>query len=103
MSGDKDTKEVLVAVNELAVVLVQKLKEQKSLIEEGMDIYQAIQSPEMMAKLQAAFDNISAVPDELKGLSFTDDVDLCMVQLSYLPKIAAAFATPTQPVASPSV
>jgi hypothetical protein len=88
--GDKETKEALVAVNELAVILVKALKDGFQPVQDGMEIYEAIKTPEVMAKLQAAADQIGQVPAELKDLDITEDSELAIVQLSYLPKFVEA-------------
>lgn len=89
--GIKETQELLVGVNELSIELVGLLKDG---FQPGTDVAQFVADlqtkPDFLAKLKAAGDNVSAIPDEVKDLSLAEGVQLIMVQAQYVPKILEA-------------
>lgn len=88
--GIKETKEVVVAANELGAFLVERLKDGVG-ADDAMAVIAKLQTDEAFkAKMQAAFDNVKAVPAEVKDVDLAEGMELAMVQLSYLPKILAA-------------
>ena len=88
--GIKETKEALVGVNELAIVIAKHLKDgaQASDIMAVVDEFKT--NPELMAKLEAARDNIAAVPEEIKDISWLEGGELVVTQVSYVPKLIEA-------------
>lgn len=89
---NKEVKEVLVAANEVALVLVKQLKD-------GVDFgdFQAVYAKitadeEFRSKLAAAYEGVSNVPAEVIDLDLMEAVDLVGVQVSYVPKYIAALA-----------
>jgi hypothetical protein len=92
MPGDKETKEVLVAVNEVALVLVKQLKDGV-----GLDDFAAVYAKitgdaEFREKLYAAYEGISKVPAEVVDLDLGEVIDLVGTQVSYVPKYIAALS-----------
>jgi hypothetical protein len=88
--GIKETKEVLVAINEVAIVLAKHLKDGAQLTDAIAIVDDFKNNPDLLAKLLAAKENISAVPAELKDVSLVEGVELAITQASYAPKIIAA-------------
>lgn len=95
--GIDETKEVLVAVNELGIFLLtilidglQVYKDVKAIIEKIKD------DEEFRAKIQAAVDNIKAVRAEVGDLDASEGVILAGVQLSYVPKVLEALKSKPQ-------
>lgn len=91
MSGIQETKEALIAINEIAVFLVQRLKD-------GVDINDVIaiwdklkDDEEFKSKLEAGWKNIKDVPAEIKDIDIMEGVELSMLQIQYIPKYVEAF------------
>lgn len=86
----KETREVLVAVNELAVFLVERLKDGVG-FDDVAAIYDKLKNDEdFKTKMQMAYDNIALVPDEVEDIDIAEGVELATVQLSYVPKYIEA-------------
>jgi hypothetical protein len=88
--GVKETKEVIVGVNELAVVLIKHLKDGAQITDVMAIVDDFKNNPELLAAILAAKENIGAVPAEMKDCSFVEAAELAMLQVSYLPKIIGA-------------
>jgi hypothetical protein len=88
--GIKETKELLVAVNELAIKIA-------GLAKDGVQVADAIAlvalvsaDSELQAKLLAAFQGAAAIKDEVKDLDVAEGVDLVVTQAQFVPKIIEA-------------
>lgn len=88
--GIQETKEALVGINELSLAVAKALKDGFQPIKDGLDIYEAIKTPEVSAKLAAALDKIGEVPAELSDCDLVESVELVTVQASYVPKLVEA-------------
>lgn len=88
--GVDQTKELLVGVNELSIVLIKHLKDGVQLADAPAILDDLKNNPEVLAKLLAAKDRISEVPAEIKDVDFMEGVQLAMVQAAYVPKILEA-------------
>ncbi len=89
--GIKETKEALVGINELAIEIAKHLKAGGGLITEvGAILDDFKTNPDLSAKLLAAVDNIKAVPDEIKDLSWAEGAELAVAQVQYVPQVLAA-------------
>jgi hypothetical protein len=84
--GIKETKEVIVAANEIALLLVDRLKDGAQVGDVVAVVEKITQDQEFKDKLSAAFENIQKVPAELADLDFIEGGELAVLQLSYLPK-----------------
>ena len=91
MAGIKETKELLVGVNEVALVLIERLKDG---IQIGDDIAAIIakwqSDSDFQAKLTLAVMGINGIPEEVKDIDVNEGVELATIQLSYIPRILAA-------------
>ncbi len=91
MAGIQETKEVLVAANELAVFLIGILKDGVSLSQDVKAIIEKLSNDEdFKEKMQAAFAGVSAVPSEVKELDGKEIVELVVLQAGYVPAIIDA-------------
>lgn len=88
--GIKETKEVLLGVNELAIVLIKLLKDGVQL-DDAMALYAKISSDEAFrGAVLNAVDKIAQVPSEIGELDIAEGIELASLQLSFVPKIADA-------------
>lgn len=88
--GIKETKEVLVALNSLSLLIVKKLKDGIQ-VQDGIEIAQALFSDgEIKSAVQAASDKISEVPAEIKDLDINEGIELGMYQAMQVPKFVEA-------------
>lgn len=86
----KETKEVLVAVGDLAVLLVEVLKDGVQ-ISDALKIADALMKrPELLIELKAALDGIEEVPAELKDISLDEGIELAKVSAEIVKKVVAA-------------
>lgn len=91
MAGVKETKEVLIGANEVAILAVEVLKDGVQLGHDFSVVYDRLTKDQAFKeKLAAAYENISAVPQELGDLDFFEMIDLGKTQLDYVPKFLAA-------------
>lgn len=88
--GIKETKELLIGVNELSIVLVGLLKDGAQVSDAAALIEKMKSDPEFMAKLQAAYDKINEVPAEIKDLNLAEGLELVIEQAKFVPKILEA-------------
>ena len=89
--GIKETKEVLVGLNEVALVLCERLKDGLQI---GSDVSAVVEKvlgdADFRAKVVAAAEGIAAVPSEIKDLAIGEIIELATVQIGYVPKIVDA-------------
>ena len=87
----KETKEAIVAVNEIAILLCQKLKDGFQLTDDVAAIFKKFsEDAEFMAKVKAGYQDMSKVPEEVKVVDIVGAVELVTVQVAYIPKIVEA-------------
>lgn len=90
--GVKETKELLVGVNEVGLALVERLKDGVQLTDAVAFYEKLVSDPAFKSKVFAAYENWQAVPDEVKDLDVGEAVELAGVQLGYIPKYVALVA-----------
>lgn len=89
-NGVKETKEALVALNELSIHLISIFKNGLN-VGSAVDLWKLFQNDEdLRSKIAAAYDNYAAIPSELEGLDIGGTLELTYTQLSYVPAIAEA-------------
>jgi hypothetical protein len=100
--GVKETREFLVAVNEITIFLIERFADGVSL-EDFAAIYKKITKDEsFISKMAAAYDNYVAIPNEMDDLDLYETLDLTKMQLDYIPLIVGAFRVPAPiPVPEP--
>lgn len=93
MAGIKETQEVLVAANEVAILMVKLLKDGVQL-DDFAKVFELLVSDEKFkAKIAAAYDQVKMVPEELSDLGFFEAIELGRMQLTYVPKFVEAMKT----------
>ncbi len=89
--GDKETKDVLIAANEIGVLATKQLKDGVQVFEDFAAFFDAFtKNEDFKAKMKDAWDNHQAVANEVKELDLGEIMDLAGVQLLYLPKYVEA-------------
>lgn len=90
--GIKETKEMLVGLNELSLLLLGKFKDGVQFVD-FTEMYSHLQNDaDFKAKLEAAYTNYQAIPAEVKDVDAGEGLELASVQIEYVPKIQAALA-----------
>ena len=88
--GVKETKEALVAVNEVSVLMAKRFKDGVQ-FEDFSAFYDALTKDEdFKAKTKAGWEGAKAIPDEVKDLDIGEGLELAAVQLDYVPAIIDA-------------
>ncbi len=85
--SDKETKELLVAANELSIAIIKVLKKHLGVVDVASAL---LGDEELRAAIVAAVEGISAVPEEIKAMSGSDYLDLAQAQIALIPKIVEA-------------
>jgi len=80
----KNTKEILVAANEIGLVVAQALKDGAQM-SDVMVVVGKIMG-DLQGKVGAAISGASEVPAEIKDISVNEVVELVALQLEYVPK-----------------
>lgn len=89
--SDKESKELLVGVNELALVLIGALKDGVQ-VGDFAALFMKYQSDAILKqKLDAAISGLSGLKAEFASFGLMDGLDLAQTQISYIPKILEAF------------
>ena len=90
MTGIKETKELLVGVNELSIFLISRLRD-------GLDtgdfvaFYKKITEDDKFVDfMKVAYQDIGKVPEELGDIDLFEGFELSKLQLEYVPKILEA-------------
>ena len=92
MAGVKESKEMLVGINEVALYLVTRLKDGIG-VDDLLDLVGKLNSDkEFMAKITAAYEGLDQIGDELGDLDLGEGLELAKVQLDYIPKYMEAAA-----------
>lgn len=84
--GIQETKEVLVAGNEIGLFVVSRLKDGVG-VDDALAAYQKLTQDAAFKKIvMDAHDGLSAVGGEVKDLDIAEGLELAMLQMSYIPK-----------------
>jgi hypothetical protein len=88
--GIKETKEAVVALNEISLFVASRLKDGVGL-DDATALFAKVTGDEEFQKLvAAAYENYKAIPAEVKDVDVLEGVELGMLQLGYLPKFVEA-------------
>jgi hypothetical protein len=92
MEGIKETQEALIAVDEIALLLVSRFKDGV-----GIDDFAAVWAKlstdqELMDKMKAGWENVNRVPAEVADIDLGEAVGLVMTEIAYVPKFIAAIS-----------
>lgn len=89
--GIKETKEVLVAVNELTIVILVLILDGLQFYKDIKELFNYIKdNKDFRDKFAAAVDNVQLVPAEVRDIDATEIIELAGSQLAFLPKLLAA-------------
>lgn len=90
MAGIKETKEMLVAANEVGILAVKQLRDGIQ-YQDFEAFYQAFTAnPDFRGKVLAAWESKEQIPTEVADLGLFEVIELGQTQLSYVPKLVAA-------------
>lgn len=88
--GIVETKEALVAVDEVALELVKGFKDGVQIGDFATFWTDFQNNPDFRAKLEAAWDKHQAIPEEISDLDVGEVVELGLTELAYVPKFLDA-------------
>lgn len=88
--GIQETSEVLVAANELGLVVIKHVKDGVSASDIPAIVSELVASDSFKLALTKAVTNVTQVPAEIADIDFAEGMELAKIQLSYVPKILAS-------------
>lgn len=88
--GIKETKEMLVAVNVISIMLIQRLKDGIDL-DDGFAFWEAFTSESEVKKaVVKAWDEYKKIPEELEDIDIGEIIELIKLQSDFVPEIIQA-------------
>jgi hypothetical protein len=84
--GIEETKEVLIALDELSLVVLKQIKDGLQISDLATIVMTVLASDEIKAVLSRAVAGISQVPAEIKDVDFSEGMLLIKEELAYIPK-----------------
>lgn len=85
----QDTREMLVALNELTLFLCGQFKDGFQL-SDFMAVYsKMVRDQDFKEKMRDAFDGVKDIPAELKDLDTSEVIELITVQIAFIPRLIA--------------
>ena len=88
--GIKETREMIVAILEIAILLASRFKDGMQL-DDATAIFDAIKNDEeFKAKIIAGFDNYKLIPAEVKDIGMLESIELASLFIRYMPSIIFA-------------
>lgn len=87
----KETKEVLVSLNELALIVAKHAKDGLQISDVNAVVSDCIASNEFKKAMSAAVENIAQVPTEIKNRTIGDIIEIILVEADYISKIISIF------------
>jgi hypothetical protein len=90
MVGIQDVKEVLIASNELTLVVIKHVKDGIAVSDIPAIVSELMTSDAFKLALVDAVKGVTNVPAEIKDIDFAEGMELGKVQLEYVPKILEA-------------
>ena len=87
----RETKEVLKAMNEITLFLIEALKDGVD-FSDFVDFYNKVTKDQKFSiLLRDAYDGMGEIPEELSDLDMREGLELIQLQLDYIPKIVDSF------------
>lgn len=93
--GIKETKEMIIGVNELGLVLMNGFKDGIQFSDFAAFWSHYRNDTAFQLALKAAWDNYQAIPAEIKDIDVGEGLELAAVQLEYVPKLVDALKKET--------
>lgn len=90
-AGIKETKEAVIGLNEIALVLANRFKDGVQITDFTVMWDKLQNDAEFKAKLEAAWNNYKLIPAEVKDIDLSEGGELVIVQIGYLPKFIDEF------------
>lgn len=90
MTDIKETKELLVGLNEVAVFLISIFKDGFDLDDFGAIWDKLIKDEEFKKKLEAAYADAGKIPEEFTDLDLLESMEILKIQADYVTKIIEA-------------
>ena len=90
MVGIKETKDVIIAVNELALVIIKHVRDGFQVTDIVAVITELIGTDSFKTAIADAVSNIAQVPAEIKDIDLIEGGELAICQAMYLPRILEA-------------
>jgi len=90
MYGIEETKEVLVASNELGLVIAKHVKDGPQATDIAAIAMELFGSDAFKLALVKAIENVKQVPAEVKDIDLEEGLELAKLQLQYIPKFLEA-------------
>ena len=91
VNGVEETKEALVAFNEVSVFCAHHFKNGVQVADFSELYSEIIANPDFKAKMLAAYENYNLIPSELKDLDLGEGLELAKLQVEYIEKFVDAF------------
>lgn len=88
--GVKETKELVMAVNELSLAIIREVKDGVQVKDALALVAKMREDGPLKDALEKAVADIAKVPSEVSDLDLSEGFDLGMVQLRYVPKYIQA-------------
>lgn len=87
MSSVKETKELVIGLNEVALHLIKIFKKGVSL-DAALELWRLFEEDDdLKLKVAAAYENYRAIPTELEAIDFKGSIELMYTQLYYIPEL----------------
>ena len=91
VSSVKETKEALIALNEIGLFLATQFKDGFQSSDFAAMYEKIIKDHEFKAKLLLAYENYSAIPGEMDDIDLGEGLELVKVQTEYIPMFIETF------------
>jgi len=92
MKNIKETKELLVGINELSLLLTKHLKDGLQVGKDVTAVFTELLSNEdLKAKLESAYKGVDLVQGEMGDLSLSEGLELVTVQFGYIDSFVSMF------------
>jgi hypothetical protein len=88
--GIKETKEAIVGINAVSLLLVNRFKDGIQ-VGDFVAFWEKFQNDaDFKAKLQAAYEGYNLIPDEIKDVSLNEASELIALEVSFVPELVKA-------------
>jgi hypothetical protein len=96
VTGVQETKEAIIAFNEIALFLASQLKDGVGLDDASALYNKILKDHDFKAKLLLAYDKYNLIPGEIKDIDAGEGLELVQVQIEYVSKYINAFNAPAK-------
>lgn len=89
--GIEETKQAVIAVNEVALLLVKNFRDGVQGVDFTAMYDQIVKDPEFTAKMLKAYQDYQQIPEEIADIDVGEGLELVKIQTEYLPKYLEQF------------